>query len=373
MQKVATRLPLVVLLLALAACSSGGHTTLAVPDAGNAAPVGGNGSGSTASTANLTPLTQKEYSFPFTFAQLGAAPDGKIWGTAGGGTAALLNPAVGVSQYNAIAPTQPSNSWVYSFTVGKDGSLWYTLAADCNSYSGFLNSLSESGGLPVTYLAAGTHCYYLHFVAIGSDGNVWVTGNDESNNGNGVILKFVPGIIGAPAAVYPVPFTPGPITAGPDGALWFIDFYLGVVTSGHLDRIDTGGNVTQIADVSNEGFFNIVSGGGYLWVDGKIPSGYAIARFSTSGAETDYPVKGALLGTGWGIAATDSYVYFPQANTGNANGAIGQLNMKTGVIANYTPAGCSSFNPFGITIDPSGNVWASDASIPVVWEMTFPH
>lgn len=367
MRNVATRISILALLLALSACSSGGH---AVPP--TAAPAGNPG-GSTRTSTYLAPATQKQYTIPFEAIDIGAAPDGKIWWGLGL-TAALLNPADGsVAEYNALAPTEPSSEDMSYFAVGKDGSLWYTLppAPNCSGNYSFLNNLSESGGTPVVYSSPSTTCYYLHFVAIGSDGNVWVSGNDQS--GNGAIFKFVPGNTSGPAATYPVPFTPGPITLGPDGALWFVALGQNGA-EGFLGRIDTAGNFTQMANVPNAKFLNIASGGGYLWVNGSINGGYVISRFTTGGVRTDYALTHPLDEFGSGIAANTGFVYFaePATNVPLTGGVVGQLNIVTGAILEYSPVGCLTFNPFGMTIDPSGHVWVSDVSTNALWELTFP-
>lgn len=366
MRNVVTRICILSLLFALSACSSGGR---AVPPAAPA----GNPGGSAAQSNYLAPATQKQYAIPFGAYDIGAAPDGKIWWGVGQ-TADLLNPADGnVAQYNALAPTEPSSEDIFYFAVGKDGSLWYTLppGINCSGNYSFLNDLQENGGTPVVYSSPTTTCYYLHWVAIGSDGNVWVGGNDQS--GNGAMLKFVPGNTSGPAAIYPVPFTPGPMTLGPDGSLWFIA--LGPNgAEGFLGRIDTAGNFTQMANVANAKFLNIASGGGYLWVNGSINGGYAISRFTTGGVRTDYAVSHPLDRFGSGIAANNGFVYFaePATNAPVMGGAVGQLNIVTGAILEYSPVGCLSFNPFGMTIDSSANVWISDPTNDALWELTFP-
>ena len=372
MYRILTRLAIPAIVLSLCACSGGGGGSVpsAAPNVNNAGPSAG--------LASLTPSLQKEYSTPFgVLTTLAAAPDGKIW-FGENGRLGLLNPVGGaVTQYNALAPGESSSEIINAIAAGADNSIWYTLqsSTSCSSGSvGNLNNLPESGGTPTVYTVTGSSCYLPNYIAVGSDGNIWVSAAGAIT---GAILKFVPGTTSGQVATYPVPFQPGPITLASDGSLWFIakPNFPGW-PSGQLARIDTSGNLSIIADVPGAGFKSIASASGSVWVTDETRN--MIVQFTTLGEASTYPVptSNAFSASTFGgqIVTTNGYVYVvqPGDNVPYVTGEVLRVNTRTGTLAAYVSQGCGGPNPNQLALDHAGNLWISDGSTTDIWEYDFP-
>ena len=369
MRTLIIKLTVLTIALTLSACSgggggsslSGGNSSVPIP----AAPgVNGSNGGSNPGTQSLAALLLREYATPFSTFSVGATPDGRVW-LDNSQQLALLNPSGGIPVYGALAPGESSTNHVTAMATGTDGSLWYALpaASSCSGGNfGYVNNLPEAGGTPTMYTISGPGCYSIRALTVGPDGNVWASASGAS--GTGAILKFAPGHTSGQVSTYTLSFNPGPITSGPDGALWFIGTS-GSFGAGILARIDTSGNVSTIANQSGRisNLTSLASGGGYVWATDQ--SRNYIARFTTSGSETDYavPIPKAVNQLGQ-LAVTGGFVYFTQPYNGigqSTTGKIGQLSITTGAILEYDAAGCNNLNPQSIGIDPTGNVWVSDS------------
>lgn len=102
---------------------------------------------------------------------------------------------------------------------------------------------------------------------------------------------------------------------------------------------------------------------GYLWINDQINGGYAISRFSTSGAETDYPVLGPFFGTGFGIAATNSFVYFH-----GVGGLLGIILLGVFASTAWNPNGADGLLRGGVSF--FGKQCAA-ALLAAVWAFVF--
>ena len=157
------------------------------------------------------------------------------------------------------------------------------------------------------------------------------------------------------------PASPGAITAGPDGNLWFIN-YRG--TAGSIGRITPGGVITEFP-ITTPGTFpsDITSGpDGALWYTENTRSGPMVGRITTAGVITDFPA-GSILVTpdnqmiGNITAGPDGALWFTEASRSD-----GSPFHVVGNIGRITTAGeLSLFSitsiPSDITAGPDGALW----------------
>jgi uncharacterized repeat protein (TIGR01451 family) len=161
-----------------------------------------------------------------------------------------------------------------------------------------------------------------------------------------------------PITWYPVPTTGGDplgLTVGPDGALWFTEFY-----GNKIGRITTSGVITEFpiqsypygAPQSSNGPYLIVAGpDGALWFTELY--GNRIGRITTAGVITEYPlalVNGDQSKYPEGIVVgSDGALWFTETYTGS----IGRITT-TGTITEYPlPGG----GPLGLISGPDGALW----------------
>jgi streptogramin lyase len=171
-----------------------------------------------------------------------AGRDGNVWFTEPSGKIGRITPSGMINEFS----TPSGSNGLASIITGPDGNLWFT-----EEYSGKIGRITTSGTVTEFPLAPGA---YPAAITTGPDGNLWFTENssvipDEVNNRrigrmtpSGVVTEFtVPG----PASGYEL----GAITTGPDGNLWFADrvwsdYYAGQVPS-YIGRITTSGSIAE--------------------------------------------------------------------------------------------------------------------------------
>ncbi|MBZ5605034.1 MAG: IPT/TIG domain-containing protein [Acidobacteriia bacterium] len=194
-------------------------------------------------------------------------------------------------------------------------------------------------------------------IAAGPDGAMWFTEsplNSPASNG-GWFAKIGRITTSGVITEYPLPdpmSIPTAITAGPDGALWFIES-----GNGKIGRISTSGTITEFplpASEVNYGVDGITSGpDGNLW----FTQGYAankILRMTTSGVFTIYTVATFVSAGSLALTAgPDGALWF----TDQAS-KIGRITTS-GTITEYAlPANDS---PFAIAAGPDGALWFTDS------------
>ncbi len=123
-------------------------------------------------------------------------------------------------------------------------------------------------------------------VAVGPDGNLWVTGV----NGSTISRVSMAGEVATFATITPGA-NPRAITAGPDGNLWFTE-----QGANKIGRITTGGVITEFAiPTANSQPLGIAAGSdGALWFTELI--GNKIGRITTGGVITEFAIPTAAAG-----------------------------------------------------------------------------
>ncbi len=185
-------------------------------------------------------------------------------------------------------PDKPPKESIWGITAGPDGALWYVTLGNDADVRDSIGRMTTDGNVtkfPVPEHAAGPH--FTAEIAAGSDGALWfaVAYNIGRITTDGSITLF------------PLP-EPAPtgITEGPDGNIWFTEFY-----SGKVARIAPDGTIDDFG-LSPGTYPNSITAAsdGALWCTEY--HGPGIARITTDGQVTEFrvPTPSALLE---GIAA----------------------------------------------------------------------
>ena len=178
-------------------------------------------------------------------------------------------------------------------------------------------------------------------IVSGPDGALWFT----EYFGNKIGRISTSGVI----TEYPLPSPlsdPAGITSGPDGALWFVESY-----GNRIGRITTTGVITEYPLPTSSGTMEGIAAGpdGALWFtefSGKI------GRITTSGVITEFPIP--VFSAPVGITAgPDGALWFA-----DMDGRVGRITTA-GVITLY-PVPPVVGNPYGITSGPDGALWVSE-------------
>jgi streptogramin lyase len=270
-------------------------------------------------------------------------------------------------------------------TTGPDGNLWFAETA-----ANKIGRMTPSGALTQFSLPAipagsqpdtGSGPPGPVAITVGPDGALWfvgVPGEIGRITTAGLVTEFpvpdVPPPPGSPPGTPATPATFTSITAGPDGALWF----MGV--PGEIGRITTSGVVTEFPvpalaappdSVAPPPTVNGIVAGpdGALWFAG-VPG--EIGRITTSGVVTEFPVPDAQPPAG-SPAPLPGTVVTPTSITMGPDGALwftapteGQTGGGSWLVGRITTAGAVSEFPTSIAISspivtgPDGNLWFSD-------------
>jgi streptogramin lyase len=181
-------------------------------------------------------------------------------------------------------------------------------------------------------------------IVAGPDGSLWFTEFFGNNIGritsSGVITEF-----GVPTAGS----LPVDIAAGPDGNLWFTE-----ASGNKIGQITTSGVITEFPITGGSGAVDGITAGpdGNLWFTEQV--GNNIARITTGGVITEFPIpttnsQASNLATG-----SDGNLWFTEFS-GNKIGRI----TPSGVITEFGVPSASSF-PIDIAAGPDGNLWFTE-------------
>src|SRR5579872_16707 len=114
--------------------------------------------------------------------------------------------------------------------LGKDGNVWFA-----DQYNDVFGSITPRGTIAEYPLPSNS---FVNNITTGADGNLWM-----SDEGNNAIIKA--STSGAILASYPIPTNnaqPYGLAAGPDGNVWFAEFY-----SGKIGRVTPSGTMSEFA------------------------------------------------------------------------------------------------------------------------------
>jgi len=183
-------------------------------------------------------------------------------------------------------------------------------------------------------------------ITAGPDGALWFT----EYFGNKIGRITTAGVV----TEYSVPMAAGgvsqltSITAGPDGDLWFTE---GAV--GKIGHITTGGVIREYMLASGAWPLTITWGpDGALWFTGT-PSG-GIGRITTTGVITEYPVPPGRVPTDITVGP-DNALWFTELGANQ----IGRMTTDGVLTAEFplSPISCNCYVPAGIGSGPDGALW----------------
>jgi hypothetical protein len=192
-------------------------------------------------------------------------------------------------------------------------------------------------------------------VAIGPDGNVYVTnqgnGPNDSNRNSVVKIPLVGNTLGAPAAFITTATPPGNTLNVPTGIL-FAPTNLTPGSPTLLVASDANPTVTgsngYIAGFTTAGAFVATPGNPFGNVSTNLPQGIAFDRFTTTGSG-----MGAILAANFGSNTVTSY------DAGNVGGSPLPFTIATNLSG-----------PTGIAVDAAGNIFVANFSDNSIVEFT---
>jgi streptogramin lyase len=229
---------------------------------------------------------------------------------------------------------EPEGSEPIAIAQGPDGALWFT-----ESQGEKIGRITTAG--KITTYNVPTRNAVPYGITAGPDGALWFTENNADKVGRITTAgQFTEYKIPTSGVAFPLG-----ITVGSDRALWFVEGgFIGRVTvSGQFSRFPAAplGWITSGPD-------------GALWFGNGLGSGGGIARLTTGGALTQYPVGGGNVF--FDAVGPDQRIWFTQ-ESGCALDSLGAITTA-GQIQQYPAPSCSE--PTGIAAGPDGAMWFAE-------------
>jgi streptogramin lyase len=232
--------------------------------------------------------------------------------------------------------------------LGRDGNIWYLDTG--RKLVGRITPAGQIAQFTIPQPVGGARA-----IAAGPDGNLWIGSNGGGQNQPDWILRVSPQgqVTKFQAGSNPGGgFGTGPesITAGPDGNLWFTEFW-----TGRIARMTPDGLLTEFSPPGGNGHpRGIVAGpDGNLWFTETDRNRVAIGRITLAGAVTEFPLTaGPADLQPYDIAAgPDGNLWFTEQR------GIGRITTSGQVTQLPLPEGTQ---PSEIVAGPDGNLWFTD-------------
>ncbi len=279
---------------------------------------------------------------PAEVAGVATGSDGNVWATEGLRNAiARITPDGVITEYPL--PSLPGNALAgYVDIIGPGGDIWFPAF-------GYVGRITTAGSFSMYQLPAAAEA--LQGIAVGSDGNVWVTDSGRSSihrvTPTGTVTEFqVPK--GGGIQVWG-------ITRGPDRRLWFVTTNFGP-SAAIFGNITTSGKFTIYTPATNMDLRAIVTGpDGNLYASDF--AGNGIVRITTSGVTTEYSTSAS------GVYEPDALTVGPdkQIWMTTYGGQLAEFNIKTNAvsapIAMPSPGGANPLGYNSVTVGPDNDVW----------------
>lgn len=255
---------------------------------------------------------------------------------------------------------------------GPDGALWFTWISHTQGTQSQIGRITTSGSITLYPLTAtcslsGGPCVSPGPMTVGPDGAIWVPGENNLmyRITVGGVITTLPMPLVAPGSGY---IQPSAMTAGPDGNLWF-GSYLGVCGGTYnIWRFTTTGTATPfpLPAADSTGPLGITTGpDGALWFTeaGQNCSGWTgvnkIGRITTSGSVTEFVLPSGSFAPADGIVTGPDGALWFTATYYQGPGQIGRITTS-GTITIY-PAPSEAGEGGGITAGPDGALWFTEA------------
>ena len=238
--------------------------------------------------------------------------------------------------------------------AGADGNIWFT-----NGGQSKVGRITPSG--VITQFDLPAIVGGPSFITSGPDGNLWITTNALGQGRQDWIVRL--GRDGAvtqfPAGAGSGDSSTGPqgITPGPDGNLWFTEFW-----TNRIGRMTPAGVLTEFPipspDTAPRG---IVAGpDGNLWFVEAHFTHTAVARITTAGVVTEYSLGGSAddqLQPTDIVAGLDGNLWLNQTHPSAPQGEIVRVGPDGSLKVFAMPKGT---RPSGMASGPDGNIWFTD-------------
>jgi virginiamycin B lyase len=330
-------------------------------------------------------------------APLVAGPDGALWFASDGprgGDPCVGNFAIGRVTTAGVQSffTNLSIADVGNLIVGPDGALWFPNGG-CNGVPYSIGRITTSGSVAI-YTGPGINNPV--DLTVGPDGAIWFVneGNfvpaTDSYTDPSIGRITTSGAVSSFSA--PSLQRPGSLTAGPDGALWFNNYgewnYNAsppVVVGSSIGRITTSGAIASYTGSGVYGPSYMTAGpDGALWFINSVtacfkggtpeaicPDYGSVGRITTSGVITHYTPRAGNFGA-----------LFEDIPTGLIFGPDGALWFTTegGFVTRMTTTGTFSYyqdypgilDPGAVVVGPDNAIWFPDFSSDAIGRITPP-
>lgn len=256
------------------------------------------------------------------------------------------------NEFPVAIPANPGYAGVLAITSGPDGNLWFT-----ELFPNKIGRITPTGSL--TEFALPNANAQPAGITLGPDGNLWFTEsaatpvdpNHSANHigritPNGQISEFQ----------IPSPFCePLSITVGPDGNLWFTEYYGDYRNGDKIGRITPAGIITEFNVPTATSGPNAITAGadGNLWFTELL--GNKIGRLTTNGAFTEFT-----------LPAGNSQ---PTGITRGPDGNVWFTEYGPGYLGRITPGGTITEFPYygygpptSLTTGPDGDLWVVETN-----------
>jgi streptogramin lyase len=238
--------------------------------------------------------------------------------------------------------------------TGSDGNLWFTNAGQYK-----VGRMTPSGAITQFDLPAMVGGPSR--ITKGPDGNIWITTNALGQGKqdwivrlgrDGSVTQFQAGTGSGNSGT-----SPWGITSGPDGNLWFTE-----ASANRIGRMTPGGVLTEFRIPTFESSPGAIVAGpdGNLWFLETHWRNPAVARITTAGVVTEYPLGGSVddqLQPRGIVAGQDGNLWLSQPHPSASQGEIVRVTPNGILKAFPMPKGT---RPTGIARGPDGNVWFTD-------------
>ncbi len=314
-------------------------------------------------TIPISPESLHEISLGQHVANITFGPEGGIWYIAGHDLERVTQDGFPTGDFavkwGGYLGYPEEESDIFDLTAGSDGAMWFMNNGWQPQAAGLLGRVTTTG-MVSEYLVHGS-LGAVGGLAAGPAAVIWFT---DIENGVGAIER-----ISTKGAVetFPVPTgtakdlpresEPGPIVAGPDGNMWFIDG--GSNDEGHnlMGRITAGGEITEYPLPGDFQFRQwLVAGpGGDVWV---ATSPNMLFRIAADGAITQFPMP-RTGGEVDGLAAGPEGDLWYTSDDVFGETTLGRVTPSGETTLFEAPDGASWGEP---VLGPDGEIWFVDGT-----------
>jgi virginiamycin B lyase len=318
--------------------------------------------------------------------QLITAPDGSLWFADSFTHSAKIShmgPDGTTREFPVPAGDRVKNVYIYGLAVGPDGAIWFSGDDfDGSGYTAFVRRMAPDGVFTTIPVPAGLH---LGTILTGLDSALWFEGSRELNPA-APTLESKHGVIGRIApdgriSEYPI-LSKGSndaiagICVGPDKAIWYT--WISSITdftnqTGRVGRVSSSGQVQEFTVPYPPG--SIASGSdGALWYREYLPNADArseniarkgyIGHITTAGVTSEIPID-PNLDVDRLVTGSDGAIWFPISQ--DETGKFGRIT-SSGEVKTFTTGGNSGIVQI---VAAPGAIWLLDARN-VLWRYRLP-